>query len=120
MTTVFFLGARALGPHLCADVVVNAACSDDLALYSVILAGQRKRVEADGTCRPRGALVHTSGGAISLDPTRAEAYYLKGETWNDHNPADVRALATTSMIQGQVDVPYVSILTPAVAAPNPI
>ncbi|KAI9432557.1 hypothetical protein BJY52DRAFT_1231833 [Lactarius psammicola] len=86
----------ALGPHLCADVVVNAACSDDLALYSAILAGQRKRVEADGTCRPCGTLVHTSDGAISLDPKRAEAYDLKGEIWN-----------------GQVDVPYVSILTPA-------
>ncbi|KAH9167711.1 hypothetical protein EDB89DRAFT_1996444 [Lactarius sanguifluus] len=85
-----------------ADVVVNAACSDDLALHSAILAGQRKRVEADG--RPRGALVHTSGGAISLDPSRAGAYDLNGEIWNDSKPADVRAL-TTSTVQGQVDIP---------------
>ncbi|KAH9055694.1 hypothetical protein EDB87DRAFT_1687887 [Lactarius vividus] len=85
-----------------ADVVVNAACSDDLALLSAILVGQRKRVEVDG--RPRGALVHTSGGAISLDPSRAGAYDLNGEIWNDSNPADVRAL-TTSMVQGQVDIP---------------
>ncbi|KAH9020668.1 hypothetical protein EDB84DRAFT_1441746 [Lactarius hengduanensis] len=55
----------ALGPHVCvvegsftnahglelverhtraADDVVNAACSDDLALHSAILAGQRKRM----------------------------------------------------------------------------
>ncbi|KAI9437202.1 hypothetical protein H4582DRAFT_1958547 [Lactarius indigo] len=85
-----------------ADVVVNAACSDNLALLSAILAGQRKRVEVDA--RPRGALVHTSGGAISLDPSRAGAYELNGEVWNDSNPVDVHAL-TTSMVQGQVDIP---------------
>ncbi|KAH8980019.1 hypothetical protein EDB92DRAFT_1954368 [Lactarius akahatsu] len=90
-----------------ADVVVNAACSDDLALHSAILAGQRKRVEVDG--KPRGALVHTSGGAMSLDPSRAGAYDLNGEIWNDSNPANVRAL-TTSMVHGQVDIPCVSIL----------
>lgn len=86
-----------------ADVVVNAVAGAALApLHSAILAGQRKRVEVDG--RPRGALVHTSGGTISLDPMRAGAYDLEGEIWNDGHPADVRAL-TASMIQGQVDVP---------------
>ena len=91
--------ARCLSPHSCADqrrwsradahglelverhvrvadVIVNAACSDDLALHSVILAGQRERLEADG--RPRGVLVHMSGGAISVP---AGAYGLEGDTW---------------------------------------
>ena len=40
-------------------VIVDAACSNDLVLHSAILAGQGKRMEADG--RVDGVLVHMSG-----------------------------------------------------------
>ncbi len=48
-----------------ADITVNTADSDDVALSSAILAGQRARVVDDG--KPPPVLVHTSGVAVFSD-----------------------------------------------------
>jgi len=85
-----------------ADVVVNTADSDTVPLIEAILAGQRKRAEVDG--KPRGALLHTSGGAIFLDSGSQGVYDPNGKVWKDGDPEDIRAIST-SMIHGQVDVP---------------
>jgi len=48
-----------------ADITVNSADSDDVALTSAILAGQRARVVDDG--KPPPVLLHTSGVAVFSD-----------------------------------------------------
>lgn len=58
-TALITLHARA------ADITVNTADSDDVALGSAILAGQRARVVDDG--KPPPVLVHTSGVAVFSD-----------------------------------------------------
>jgi hypothetical protein len=48
-----------------ADITINTADSDDVALTSAILAGQRARVVDDG--KPPPVLLHTSGVAVFSD-----------------------------------------------------
>ncbi|KAI5116214.1 hypothetical protein M0805_005930 [Coniferiporia weirii] len=83
-----------------ADVVVNAADSDNVALSSSILRGLNRR---KGEGRGVGAFIQTSGGAIFLDDRTDGKYDPNLKVWTD-SEEDIRAL-TPSMLHGQVDIP---------------
>ncbi|KAH8109674.1 NAD-binding protein [Phellopilus nigrolimitatus] len=83
-----------------ADIVVNAADSDDVALLNVILRGLRRRKEEG---RGVGAFIQTSGGMIFMDDKRDGRYDPSLKIWTD-SEEDIRSLKTT-MYHGQVDIP---------------
>ncbi|KAH9959910.1 hypothetical protein BGW80DRAFT_1232514 [Lactifluus volemus] len=85
-----------------ADITINAADSDDVALTTAILAGHKARVVEDG--KPPAILLHTSGVAVFLDGTSEGKHDPNGKVWKDSDEADIRAI-TNQMIHGAVDVP---------------
>ncbi|KAH9994391.1 hypothetical protein BJV77DRAFT_943656 [Russula vinacea] len=85
-----------------ADITVNSADSDDVALNAAILAGQRARVVDDG--KPPAVLLHTSGVAVFVDGGTEGKHDPNSKLWNDANEADIRSI-TPQMLHGQVDAP---------------
>ena len=109
-----------------ADVTVNSADSDDVALTSAILAGQRARVVDDG--KPPPVLLHTSGVAVFSDGGNEGKHAsanskiwdvspslhiclrvrvcspVSGLALQDSVEADIRSI-TPQMLHGPVDVP---------------
>ncbi|KAI0271296.1 hypothetical protein BC834DRAFT_818687 [Gloeopeniophorella convolvens] len=85
-----------------AEITVNSADSDDVALITAVLAGQKARVVEDG--KPPAVLLHTSGVAVFLDGGKEGKSDPNGKTWNDGNEADIRAI-TPEMLHGAVDFP---------------
>ncbi|KAH8104356.1 NAD-binding protein [Phellopilus nigrolimitatus] len=83
-----------------ADIVVNAADSDDVALASAILRGLRRRKEEG---RGVGAFIQTSGGAVFMDDRMDGKYDPNLKIWTD-TEEDIRSL-TTKMPHAQVDIP---------------
>lgn len=70
-----------------ADIVINAADSDDAALLGAILAGLKKRYdEGKGV----GSYIHTSGSAIYWD-TAAGKYDPESRVWSVSARARFRA-----------------------------
>lgn len=63
-----------------ADITVNSADSDDVALNAAILAGQRARVENDG--KPPAVLLHTSGVAVFVDDGKDGKHNPNSKVWN--------------------------------------
>lgn len=62
-----------------ADIVINAADSDDVALTEAILRGLKRRHEAG---RAKGTLIHTSGVAVFLDSEKEGKRDPNGKIWN--------------------------------------
>ncbi|THH15266.1 hypothetical protein EW146_g5180 [Bondarzewia mesenterica] len=83
-----------------ADIVVNAADSDDVKLITAILGGIKRRREEG---KPKGLLIHTSGVAVFLDDGTEGLYDPSGRVWNDNSEEDIQSI-TTSMLHGSVDV----------------
>jgi hypothetical protein len=63
-----------------ADITVNLVDSDDVALTTTILTGQKARVVEDG--KPPAILYHTSGVAVFLDGTTEGKHDPNGKVWN--------------------------------------
>ncbi|KAH9041085.1 NAD-binding protein [Lactarius pseudohatsudake] len=85
-----------------ADITVNAADADDVALSTAILAGHKARVVEDK--RSPAVLLHTSGVAVFLDGGKEGKHDPNSKIWNDGDEADIRAI-TPQMLHGQVDAP---------------
>ncbi|THH01273.1 hypothetical protein EW145_g6946 [Phellinidium pouzarii] len=83
-----------------ADIVVNAADSDDIQLTNAVLRGLKRRKEEG---RGIAVLIHTSGDAIFNDNGKEGKHNPNMKVWTD-SEEDIRSL-TPSMIHGQVDVP---------------
>jgi hypothetical protein len=62
-----------------ADITINAADSDDVALTTAILAGHKARVVEDA--KPPAILLHTSGVAVFLDGTSEGKHDPNGKVW---------------------------------------
>ncbi|KAI0056479.1 NAD(P)-binding protein [Artomyces pyxidatus] len=84
-----------------ADVVINAADADDLALTNAILKGIKRRADEG---KPKGVLIHTSGSAVFLDGGKEGRFDPEARIWNDNNERDIKDI-TAAMIHGHVDVP---------------
>ncbi|KDQ11527.1 hypothetical protein BOTBODRAFT_177147 [Botryobasidium botryosum FD-172 SS1] len=84
-----------------ADVVINAASSDDLPLTDAILRGMKSRHDSG---RGTGVLIHTSGTMLFSDNVSNGTFDPYARIWDDTKEEDIRAL-TTSMPHGHVDVP---------------
>ena len=63
-----------------ADITVNSADSDDVALNAAILAGQKARVVDDG--KPPAVLLHTSGVAVFVDGGTEGKHDPNSKLWN--------------------------------------
>ncbi|KAJ3733199.1 NAD-binding protein [Lentinula guzmanii] len=87
-----------------ADVVLNAADSDDLNLTLSILRGMKQRYESG---KPKGILIHTSGVAVFLDSETTGVFDKNGKLWNDSEEDDIRSI-TPSMLHGHIDVPILN------------
>ncbi|KAI9436010.1 NAD-binding protein [Lactarius indigo] len=85
-----------------ADITVNTADADDVALTTAILAGHKARVEEDKLSP--AVLLHTSGVAVFLDNGTEGKHDPNSKLWNDGDEADIRAI-TPQMLHGQVDAP---------------
>ncbi|THH01272.1 hypothetical protein EW145_g6947 [Phellinidium pouzarii] len=83
-----------------ADIVVNAADSDNVQLSDAILRGLKRRKDEG---RGVAVLIHTSGGAIFNDKGKDGRFNSNLKVWTD-SEEEIRSL-TPSMIHGQVDVP---------------
>ncbi|KAF8261164.1 hypothetical protein EI94DRAFT_824157 [Lactarius quietus] len=84
-----------------ADITINAAGSDDIALTNAILAGQKARVVEDK--KEPAALLHTSGVAVFAGKERNGRHDPGLTKWNDGKEEDIRKINET-MVHGQVDV----------------
>lgn len=85
-----------------ADITVNAADADDVALSTAILAGHKARVVEDK--QAPAILLHTSGVGVFLDDGKEGKHDPNSKVWNDGDEADIRAI-TPQMLHGQVDAP---------------
>ncbi|KAH8980018.1 NAD-binding protein [Lactarius akahatsu] len=85
-----------------ADITVNAADTDDVALSTAILAGHKARVVEDK--QSPAVLLHTSGVAVFLDDGKEGKHDPNSKLWDDGDEADIRAI-TPQMLHGQVDAP---------------
>ena len=112
-----------------ADITVNAADADDVALSTAILAGHKARVVEDK--QPPAVFLHTSGVGVFLDDGKEGKNDPNSKVWNVRSPcrlglvlqeahplfyagqdgdeADIRAI-TPQMLHGQVDAPYVLLV----------
>jgi hypothetical protein len=63
-----------------ADITVNAADSDDVALSNTILAGHKARVVEDK--KPPAILLHTSGVAVFSDDGKEGKHDPNSKLWN--------------------------------------
>lgn len=63
-----------------ADITVNAADADDVALFAAILAGHKARVVEDK--QPPAVLLHTSGVAVFLDDGKEGKHDPNSKVWN--------------------------------------
>jgi hypothetical protein len=63
-----------------ADITINSADSDDIALNEAILAGQRARVVDDG--KPPAVLLHTSGVGVFMDGGKVGKHDPNSKLWN--------------------------------------
>ncbi|KAI5116212.1 hypothetical protein M0805_005928 [Coniferiporia weirii] len=82
-----------------ADIVINAANSDDLALIEALLAGLRqKKEEGRGT----GTLLHTSGALVFLDGSKEGKFNPDGKVFDDGKEEDIKAI-TPAHMHGPVD-----------------
>jgi len=98
-----FSDANLISSHArAADITINSADSDDVALNTAILSGQRARVVDEG--KPPAILLHTSGVAVFSDGGTEGRHDPNGKVWNDGNEADIHAI-TPQMLHGQVDAP---------------
>lgn len=66
-----------------ADIVVNAADSDDVALNDALLEGLKTK-HAEG--RGVGSLVHISGASIFLDHSKEGKFDPNGKVWDVSPP----------------------------------
>ncbi|PVF97300.1 NAD(P)-binding protein [Serendipita vermifera] len=76
-----------------ADIVINAAVSDNICLIQAILAGQRNRQTPGG----KGILVHLSKSALCLPQEQSRSLQLQTRSFNDQTPQDWMALPIDSM-----------------------
>jgi uncharacterized protein YbjT (DUF2867 family) len=61
------------------DIVINAASADDVPATEAILRGLKRRYDAG---RPKGTLVHSSGGAVFADGTKEGRFYPDAKVYN--------------------------------------
>lgn len=75
-----------------AEITVNSADADDVALSNAILAGHKARVEEDK--EPPAILLHTSGVGVFLDDGKEGKCNPNSKLWN------VRPALTTFLLSG--------------------
>jgi len=85
-----------------ADITVNSADADDVALSNAILAGHKARVVEDK--KSPAVFLHTSGVGVFLDDGKEGKHNPNSKLWNDGDEANIRAI-TPGMLHGQVDAP---------------
>ncbi|KAG9093816.1 hypothetical protein FS749_013683 [Ceratobasidium sp. UAMH 11750] len=69
-----------------ADLVINVADSDDVALTKSVISGLGKREK-------KGILLHTSGSAVIIDGNISGVLSAQSDRiWDDTNPEEIRAI----------------------------
>ncbi|KZO95497.1 NAD(P)-binding protein [Calocera viscosa TUFC12733] len=75
-----------------ADIVVNAADADGLALAQAVVKGMERRSGEAGVGRVKPILIHTSGTGVVTDKAGGRFTEFARKVWNDASEEDIKSI----------------------------